>query len=309
MATSDPLGGYSVPAGICTLLEPSAAYCDTPTMRMHTDVLAQQAVSVGPKGRDTEGASGPQYGDSTSPGMETAYRCKEDLVDHFLGVISTNRPPWPPLAWKRGFSCGYGRAGIVAVSSPFNVLAFVAKLTSLKEDLPPAHRTERFTHQANALLPSKAGGIAQRCSVMFERRRMWLCSITRGNLVVLRDASESDRIQARLTREAGGRVWDEHRDCVLGSVFYGPPPRSEVAGEWQNLVKEGMFAPLLVHTEDMDWRRGRFEGMSVPVANLFEYLAAGQTLGDFLKAYGHVTPKQAVAALRVASRDLVGERG
>ena len=75
------------------------------------------------------------------------------------------------------------------------------------------------------------------------------------------------------------------------------------------MPKEATFAPPLVQTEDMSWRRVWFEGTPVLVATLFDYLAAGQPLADFLKAHPHVTHKQAVAALRLTSRVLAGERG
>ena len=88
-----------------------------------------------------------------------------------------------------------------------------------------------FAHQSYVLLAREAAGIAQRYSAMFERRHVGLCSITDGNLVVLRAALESDRIQFRLTKEVAGRVMDEQRDSVLGAPFHGPPPRYELPQE------------------------------------------------------------------------------
>ena len=70
-----------------------------------------------------------------------------------------------------------------------------------------------------------------------------------------------------------------------------------------------MFALPLVQTEDTCWGRVRFEGTCVPVSTLFDYLAGGQTLLDFLEAIPTVRSEQAVAALRLASRVLAGKRG
>lgn len=84
---------------------------------------------------------------------------------------------------------------------------------------------------------------------------------------------------------------------------------SEPPLQWQDLPKEGVFATPLVQTEDTRWGRVRFEGTRVPVATLFDYLADGQSLADFLKAIPAVRREQAVAALRLASRVLAGERG
>ncbi|MDE0105538.1 MAG: DUF433 domain-containing protein [Bryobacterales bacterium] len=79
--------------------------------------------------------------------------------------------------------------------------------------------------------------------------------------------------------------------------------------EWQDLPKKAVFAAPLVQTEDTRWGRVRFEGTRVPVATLFDYLADGQSLADFLEAIPAVRREQAVAALRLASRVLAGERG
>ena len=86
-------------------------------------------------------------------------------------------------------------------------------------------------------------------------------------------------------------------------------PGSGFRDEWQNLPKKGVFAAPLVQTEDTRWGRVRFEGTRVPVATLFDYLADGQSLAGFLDAIPAVRREQAIAALRLASRVLSGERG
>ena len=47
-----------------------------------------------------------------------------------------------------------------------------------------------------------------------------------------------------------------------------------------------------------------FVGTRVPVYNLFEYLAAGDSLDVFLDAFPSVTRDQAVAALEIAKEAL-----
>jgi uncharacterized protein (DUF433 family) len=49
-----------------------------------------------------------------------------------------------------------------------------------------------------------------------------------------------------------------------------------------------------------------FVGTRVPVKNLIDYLEAGDTLNDFLKAFPAVSREQAIAALEVARKALVG---
>ena len=43
-----------------------------------------------------------------------------------------------------------------------------------------------------------------------------------------------------------------------------------------------------------------FVGTRVPVKSLFDYLAAGDSLGEFLESFPSVTREQAVAALEMA---------
>jgi uncharacterized protein (DUF433 family) len=50
-----------------------------------------------------------------------------------------------------------------------------------------------------------------------------------------------------------------------------------------------------------------FAGTRVPVKNLLDYLAAGDTLERFLDHFPAVTREQAVAALEIAN-DLLGSR-
>ena len=47
-----------------------------------------------------------------------------------------------------------------------------------------------------------------------------------------------------------------------------------------------------------------FVGTRVPVKNLIDYLEAGDTLDDFLKAFPAVTKEQAIAALEIAREAL-----
>lgn len=84
-------------------------------------------------------------------------------------------------------------------------------------------------------------------------------------------------------------------------------PGTNLREERQDLPKKGGFAAPLVQTEDTRWGRVGLEGTRLPVAMLFDYLADGQSLADFLDAIPAVRREQAIAAL--ASRVLSGERG
>jgi uncharacterized protein (DUF433 family) len=51
-----------------------------------------------------------------------------------------------------------------------------------------------------------------------------------------------------------------------------------------------------------------FAGTRVPVKNLFDYLAAGDSLEEFLDDFPSVTREQAVAALELAHQAVMGGR-
>ncbi len=50
-----------------------------------------------------------------------------------------------------------------------------------------------------------------------------------------------------------------------------------------------------------------FYGTRVPVKNLFDSLAAGETLKEFLEGFDGVTREQALAVLDLASQDLLDD--
>jgi uncharacterized protein (DUF433 family) len=52
-----------------------------------------------------------------------------------------------------------------------------------------------------------------------------------------------------------------------------------------------------------------FAGTRVPVRNLLDYLAGGQTLSEFLEEFPSVSPEQAQAALDLAREALVAGAG
>jgi uncharacterized protein (DUF433 family) len=73
--------------------------------------------------------------------------------------------------------------------------------------------------------------------------------------------------------------------------------------------KEAMVPSLAVVHSDPDILGGTpvFVGTRVPVASLFDYLEAGDTLDEFLQQFPSVRREQAIAALDLA-RDTVLDR-
>ncbi len=67
-----------------------------------------------------------------------------------------------------------------------------------------------------------------------------------------------------------------------------------------------MLEPKEILTSDPDVLGGEsvFAGTRVPVRNLLDYLAAGQTLSEFLEDYPSVSREQAQSALELARQAL-----
>jgi len=67
-----------------------------------------------------------------------------------------------------------------------------------------------------------------------------------------------------------------------------------------------MLEPKRILTSDPDVLGGEsvFAGTRVPVRNLLDYLAAGQTLSEFLDDYPSVSREQAQSALELARQAL-----
>ena len=59
---------------------------------------------------------------------------------------------------------------------------------------------------------------------------------------------------------------------------------------------------LVTQSPDRAWGATVFAGTRVPVETLFDYLQAGETLGEFLRQFSTVTREHAVAVLEAAKR-------
>ena len=68
-----------------------------------------------------------------------------------------------------------------------------------------------------------------------------------------------------------------------------------------------MRKPLVTRSRTRAWGAAVFAGTRVPVAILFDYLEAGETLPEFLRQFPTVSREQAVAVLEIAKRQAAGE--
>lgn len=87
-------------------------------------------------------------------------------------------------------------------------------------------------------------------------------------------------------------------------------PQSPLAPEDLDgdLIQSGhpLFGTIWINRERMSGAPC-FAGTRVPVQNLFDYLAGGEPLGEFLEDFPGVTPEQAEAVIALAARSLLDQ--
>ena len=69
------------------------------------------------------------------------------------------------------------------------------------------------------------------------------------------------------------------------------------------------MSELVTRRDDLAWGTAVFAGTRVPVETLFDYLASGMTVDDFVRQFPTVTRELAVAVLEDAKRRTVEEAG
>ena len=117
-------------------------------------------------------------------------------------------------------------------------------------------------------------------------------------------ASSSSSFQVRLTPAAQPRAVDVQREHTAEAVgcsrLLGTVARSAVG--WNGSATMSTPALESVVRSDPEILGGTpvFAGTRVPVKNLVDYLAAGDTLERFLDHFPSVTRTQAIAALEIA---------
>lgn len=65
--------------------------------------------------------------------------------------------------------------------------------------------------------------------------------------------------------------------------------------------------PLIVRDPELMGGMPVFVGTRVPIKNLFDYLAGGHSLGEFLDDFPTVSRAQAVTLIELAREQLVGD--
>jgi hypothetical protein len=133
-----------------------------------------------------------------------SYRSERQLVRDF--VRSLAKSPWGPLTVAREFDYQRGRADVVGVCDAGLVVAFEAKLTRWRRALQQAYRNTCFAHRSYVVLPWATAQVAQKYSAEFEKRRVGLCTVHSGQLLVLHEARNATPLQPWLAAAASSQA-------------------------------------------------------------------------------------------------------
>lgn len=122
-------------------------------------------------------------------------KTEEALVRKFLRVAKGSSTPWGRLACAREFDTGHGRADLVACNAHGSVLAFEAKLQDWRRALQQAYRHTSYATESYVLLPkARAAGVVS-FSSEFKVRKVGLCYLDGGGIVVAIKALPGDGFQ------------------------------------------------------------------------------------------------------------------
>lgn len=129
------------------------------------------------------------------------YRFESNLVDEFLSV-SRSAMAWSQMKTCTEFDYRRGRTDIIAIDQDGVLIAIEAKLEKWRDALQQAYRNTCFAHRSYVLLPEKAALIAAKYLAEFERRKVGLCYLSNGKIVIAYDPPIVEPIQPWLSKVA-----------------------------------------------------------------------------------------------------------
>lgn len=136
------------------------------------------------------------------------YDSEADLVREFVGAIQSPAFPLRAADVAQEFFYGSGRVDVIVVSITGEVVAVEAKLSKWRTALHQAYRNTCFAHHSYVLLP---WAIAERAALYlgeFEQRRVGLCALRNGELIIVHDAPRVEPIQPWLAERAVAHARD-----------------------------------------------------------------------------------------------------
>lgn len=124
------------------------------------------------------------------------------MVTLFVSRLSCNRSPWGAVQVATEFYYQRGRTDIVACTANEGVIAIEAKLQDWRAAMHQAFRNRCFANRSYVLLPKNTALRAHRYVGEFDRRRVGICYLEDGVVVVLHPAPDSQPFEPWLSERA-----------------------------------------------------------------------------------------------------------
>lgn len=137
-----------------------------------------------------------------------AFPNERSLVDSFVEHLQGTDCPWGPLDVAVEFFYQRGRVDIIGCTANGDIVAFEAKLSRWRAALQQAYRNTCFAHRSYVLLPRAAALLAAQYEMEFIRRRVGLCYLVEGKLIVAFHPPRAEPIQPWLSAQAALCVAD-----------------------------------------------------------------------------------------------------
>lgn len=132
---------------------------------------------------------------------ETMYRFESNLVEEFL-CATQNTVAWNQMKTSTEFNYQRGRTDIIAIDQDGVLIAVEAKLKKWRDALHQAYRNTCFANRSYVLLPEKTALVASKYIAEFKRRKVGLCYLLDGKIVILFEPPMVDPIQPWLSKFA-----------------------------------------------------------------------------------------------------------
>jgi hypothetical protein len=148
------------------------------------------------------------------------YGLEKDLVEDFIQYLPTSPfAEHAPFSISKEFDYNRGRTDIILLSANREIIAFEAKLEKWRYALDQAYRNTCFSNYSYVLLTEKTAKIAMVHIVEFTLRKVGVCYLSEGEIVVIHDALRTEPLQNCLFNRAQQTILEGIQNAKFCNAF------------------------------------------------------------------------------------------
>lgn len=145
--------------------------------------------------------------------LEKGQRCyssENHFVREFCDALQSADSPWGKVHHIKEFDYLRGRTDVVAVDLNNELISFELKLANWPKALEQAYRNTCFTHRSYVVLPERILNRAHRQRSDFERRKVGMCYVDDGKILITVPSKRQEPIQPWLSNRATVKAAEGH---------------------------------------------------------------------------------------------------